>query len=163
MMSRNFVSKIMAGAIALTPVSCIKKEPLHQITNRTMHPIIERVDSFAKSDANNMFMDSLQEFAIDTLEISNKALNNQKIAKTIQKMAHYRNPEIVVGSKIEYGYGLKMTGGIGWGLVRKDVTEPKMLPSSVVGVMENKVFSNPKEDKYFVPVTYYGFPNPKLK
>ena len=30
-------------------------------------------------------------------------------------------------------------------------------------VMENKVFSNPKEDKYFVPVTYYGLPNPKLK
>lgn len=78
-------------------------------------------------------------------------------------MAHYRNPEIVVGSKIEYGYGLKMTGGIGWGLIRKDVTEPMMLPSSVVGVMENKVFSNPKEDKYFVPVTYYGLPNPKLK
>ena len=108
-------------------------------------------------------MDSLQEFAIDTLEISNKALNNQKIGKTIQKMASYRNPEIVVGSKIEYGYGLKMTGGIGWGLIRKDVTEPMMLPSSVVGVMENKVFSNPKEDKYFVPITYYGLPNPKLK
>ena len=50
-MSRNFVSKIMAGAIALTPVSCMKKEPLHQITNRNIHPIIERVDSFAKSDA----------------------------------------------------------------------------------------------------------------
>lgn len=162
-MSRNFVSKIMAGAIALTPVSCMKKEPLHQITNRNIHPIIERVDSFAKSDANKVFMDSLQEFAIDTLEISNGALNNQKFAKTIQEMASYRNPEIVVGYKIEYGYGWKMTGGIGWGLIRKDVTEPMMLPSSVVGVMENKVFSNPKEDKYFVPITYYGLPNPRLK
>lgn len=162
-MSRNFISKIMAGTIALTPVSCIKKEPLHQITDKNIHPIIERVDSFAKSDANNMFMDSLQEFAIDTLEISNNELNNQKIATTIQDMAQFRNPDVVVGSKIEYGYGLKMTGGIGWGLIRKDVTEPMMLPSSVVGVMENKVFSTPKENKYFVPVTYYGLPNPKLK
>lgn len=153
----------MAGTIALTPVSCIKKEPLHQITDKNIHPIIERVDSFAKSDANNMFMDSLQEFAIDTLEISNNELNNQKIATTIQDMAQFRNPDVVVGSKIEYGYGLKMTGGIGWGLIRKDVTEPMMLPSSVVGVMENKVFSTPKENKYFVPVTYYGLPNPKLK
>lgn len=162
-MSRNFVSKIMAGTIALTPVSCIKKEPLHQITDKNIHPIIERVDSFAKSKANKISIDSLKEFAIDTVEISNNELNNQKIATTIQDMAQFRNPDVVVGSKIEYGYGLKMTGGVGWGMVHKNVTEPKMLPSSVVGVMENKVFSNPKENKYFVPVTYYGLPNPKLK
>lgn len=162
-MSRNLVSKIMAGAIALTPVSCIKKEPLHQITNKNIHPIIERVDSFAKSKANTISIDSLKEFAIDTLEISNKELNNQKIAKTIHASAQFRNPEIVVGSKIVYGYGLKVTGGVGWGMVHKNVTEPKMIPSSVVGVVENKVFSNPKENKYFVPVTYYGLPNPKLK
>lgn len=162
-MSKNLVSKIMAGTIALTSVSCVKKEPLHQITNKNIHPIIERVDSFAKSNENKISVDSLKKFAIDTLEISNNELNNQKIAKTIQNMAEFRNPDVVVGSKIEYGYGLKMTGGIGWGMVHKNVTEPKMVPSSVVGVMENKVFSNPKENKYFVPVTYYGQPNPKLK
>lgn len=106
-MSRNFVSKIMAGTIALTPVSCIKKEPLHQITDKNIHPIIERVDSFAKSKANKISIDSLKEFAIDTLEISNNELNNQKIATTIQDMAQFRNPDVVVGSKIEYGYGLK--------------------------------------------------------
>ena len=92
-MSRNFVSKIMAGTIALPPVSCIKK-----------------VDSFAKSKSNKISIDSLKEFAIDTLEISNNELNNQKIATTIQDMAQFRNPDVVVGSKIEYGYGLKMTG-----------------------------------------------------
>ncbi len=42
----------MAWAIALTPVLCIKKEPLH--------PIIEKVDSFAKSDANRIHSNNLQ-------------------------------------------------------------------------------------------------------
>ena len=60
-MSRNFVSKIMAGTIALTPVSCIKKEPLHQITDKNIHPIIERVDSFAKSKANKIKLTATSE------------------------------------------------------------------------------------------------------
>lgn len=161
-MNKNIITKILIGTIVLATISCKKREAIHQITNTSKYPIIERIDSFAKSSSNKTDTTNLEKFAVDTLEISNKKLNNKEnFIKFLKKNANITNPNMYTGQCLEYGYGLKPNGKFGHGLILKQHYEPKYEPSSVVGIIQNKIYTNPKENKFFIPVNYYGKRNPK--
>ena len=76
-MNKSIITKFMAGAVALSTVSCEKRGAIHQVSDKVKYPIIERVDSFAKSSLNKADTTDLEKFAVDTLEITNKNMNNK--------------------------------------------------------------------------------------
>ena len=161
-MNKGIMTKLMAGTIALSTVSCEKRGAIHKISDTVKYPIIERVDSFAKSSLNKADTTDLEKFAVDTLEIANKNMENKKdFTKLLNQKAKQANPDVYMGQRMEYGYGLKMNGKMGYGLMLKSHYEPKYKPSSVVGTMQNKVYANKKGDRFFVPVNCYGKPNPE--
>lgn len=161
MNTKSIATKIMAGTMALSQTAC-KREPIHQITNATKYPIIERVDSFTKSALNKVDTTLLSKVKIDTLQISDKALNDKnELVKYLNKNAKTSNPQVLVSSKLEYSYGMKYNGKMGFRWRTKNTYEPQYTPSTMTAVMQNKVYTNKSENKYFVPVNYYGKINPK--
>lgn len=161
-MNKSIITKFMAGAVALSTVSCEKRGAIHQVSDKVKYPIIERVDSFAKSSLNKADTTDLEKFAVDTLEITNKNMNNKnKFINLLNRKANQANPDVNMGPRVEYGYGLRMNGKMGYGIVLKQHYEPAFEPSSVVGTMQNKVYANKKGDRFFVPINCYGKPNPE--
>lgn len=57
---------------------------------------------------------------------------------------------IFLNEKIGFGYGGKRT------------FLPAYLPEAITKVVQNKVFTNEPESKFFVPVDYYGKKNTKV-
>lgn len=163
MNTKSIATKIIAGTIALSQTAC-KREPIHQITNVTKYPIIERVDSFAKSALNKVDTTLTERIKVDTLEISNKKLNDKnKLLEYIDNNARRSNTKVLVDTKPVYSFGMKYDGKMGYRLRMENIYEPKYIPSEMAGVMQNKVYTNTSEDKFFVPVTYYGIRNPKAE
>ena len=58
---------------------------------------------------------------------------------------------------------MRYDGKMGYRLRMENFYEPEYIPSEMAGVMQNKVYTNKSEDKFFVPVTYYGIRNPKAE
>ncbi len=163
MNTKSIATKIIAGTMALSQTAC-KREPIHQITNVTKYPIIERVDSFAKSALNKVDTTLTERIKVDTLEISNKKLNDKnKLVEYLDKNARRSNSEVLVDTRPVYSFGMRYDGKMGYRLRMENFYEPKYIPSEMAGVMQNKVYTNKSEDKFFVPVTYYGIRNPKAE
>lgn len=159
-MNKSLLTKVMAGTVALSTSSC-RREPIHRISDASKYPIIERVDSFVKSNLNEVDTTFAEKIKTDTLEISNSLLNDKKeLVEYLDKNARRSNSNVIMSSGPEYCYGLQYNGKIGWGWKIKDEVEPKYISSEMAGVMQNKVYTNKSEDKFFVPVNYYGVRNP---
>lgn len=160
-MNKSLLTKVMAGTVALSTSSC-KREPIHRISDTSKYPIIERVDSFTKSSLNDVDTTFADRIKTDTLEISNKLLNDKKeLVDYLDKNARSTNYNVVVDTRPVYSFGMRYDGKMGYRLRMEDVVEPRYISSEMAGVMQNKVYTNKSETKYFVPVNYYGVVNPK--
>lgn len=160
-MNKSLLTKVMAGTVALSTSSC-KREPIHRISDVSKYPIIERVDSFTKSSLNDVDTTFADRIKTDTLEISNKLLNDKKeLVDYLDKNARSTNYNVVVDTRPVYSFGMRYDGKMGYRLRMEDVVEPRYISSEMAGVMQNKVYTNKSETKYFVPVNYYGVVNPK--
>ncbi len=160
-MNKSLLTKVMAGTVALSTSSC-KREPIHRISDASKYPIIERVDSFTKSSLNDVDTTFADRIKTDTLEISNKLLNDKKeLVDYLDKNARSTNYNVVVDTRPVYSFGMRYDGKMGYRLRMEDVVEPRYISSEMAGVMQNKVYTNKSETKYFVPVNYYGVVNPK--
>ena len=160
-MNKSLLTKVMAGTVALSTSSC-KREPIHRISDASKYLIIERVDSFTKSSLNDVDTTFADRIKTDTLEISNKLLNDKKeLVDYLDKNARSTNYNVVVGTRPVYSFGMRYDGKMGYRLRMEDVVEPRYISSEMAGVMQNKVYTNKSETKYFVPVNYYGVVNPK--
>ena len=160
-MNKSLLTKVMAGTVALSTSSC-KREPIHRIFDASKYPIIERVDSFTKSSLNDVDTTFADRIKTDTLEISNKLLNDKKeLVDYLDKNARSTNYNVVVDTRPVYSFGMRYDGKMGYRLRMEDVVEPRYISSEMAGVMQNKVYTNKSETKYFVPVNYYGVVNPK--
>lgn len=160
-MNKSLLTKVMAGTVALSTASC-KREPIHRISDVAKHPIIERVDSFTKSSLNDVDTTIADRIKTDTLEISNKLLNDKKeLVDYLDKNARKSNYNVVVDTRPVYSFGMRYDGKMGYRLRMESVVEPRYISSEMAGVMQNKVYTNKSETKYFVPVNYYGVVNQK--
>lgn len=160
-MNKSLLTKVMAGTVSLSTSSC-KREPIHRISDVSKYPIIERVDSFTKSSLNDVDTTFADRIKTDTLEISNKLLNDKKeLVDYLDKNARSTNYNVVVDTRPVYSFGMRYDGKMGYRLRMEDVVEPRYISSEMAGVMQNKVYTNKSETKYFVPVNYYGVVNPK--
>lgn len=160
-MNKSLLTKVMAGTVALSTSSC-KREPIHRISDASKYSIIERVDSFTKSSLNDVDTTFADRIKTDTLEISNKLLNDKKeLVDYLDKNARSTNYNVVVDTRPVYSFGMRYDGKMGYRLRMEDVVEPRYISSEMAGVMQNKVYTNKSETKYFVPVNYYGVVNPK--
>lgn len=160
-MNKSLLTKVMAGTVALSTASC-KREPIHRISDALKYPIIERVDSFTKSSLNDVDTTFADRIKTDTLEISNKLLNDKKeLVDYLDKNARSTNYNVVVDTRPVYSFGMRYDGKMGYRLRMENIVEPKYISSEMAGVMQNKVYTNKSETKYFVPVNYYGVVNPK--
>ena len=160
-MNKSLLTKVMAGTVALSTSSC-KREPIHRISDASKYPSIERVDSFTKSSLNDVDTTFADRIKTDTLEISNKLLNDKKeLVDYLDKNARSTNYNVVVDTRPVYSFGMRYDGKMGYRLRMEDVVEPRYISSEMAGVMQNKVYTNKSETKYFVPVNYYGVVNPK--
>ena len=158
------VTKIVAGTMLISLNAC--RGNIHKVANKTHFPIIERVDSFAKAAINNVDTTGLELFKVDTIHINNAKLNSPiEFAKKLQEKAvsNAAARRVLVDSHIGYGYGFKLTGGHGYGLVRKNTYKSKYLIESAKPVMQNMVFANRHENEFYVPVSYYAKKNPELE
>ena len=146
---RNIVANMVAGSIALTTASC-KKEPLHRVTDVVKNPIIERVDSFTKSSFNKMDTKGLKMFRVDTFEISNKELDNPKmLSKSILQNVDVRK-DYVEGKSGYYSGNVMSVSDV------KKLWTNNSEKDSIAYCIQNKVFANKSENKYYVPVNCYG-------
>ena len=160
-MNKSLLTKVMAGTVALSTSSC-KREPIHRISDASKYLIIERMDSFTKSSLNDVDTTFADRIKTDTLEISNKLLNDKKeLVDYLDKNARSTNYNVVVDTRPVYSFGMRYDGKMGYRLRMEDVVEPRYISSEMAGVMQNKVYTNKSETKYFVPVNYYGVVNPK--
>lgn len=154
MNTKNILTSFVAGTVALTNVSC-KREPLHRVTDAVKNPIIERVDSFAKSSLNKIDTTGLELFKVDTVAISNKKLDKPKqLATAIKEKAISEND--FVQNRHQYYSGNVMSISDFSNLWKSGNTAQSGTPKdSVICTMQNKVFTNKIENKYFVPIEYY--------
>ena len=163
-MKTTTLTRIIAGTMCISLNAC--RGDIHKVAHKTHFPIVARVDSFAKSTINNIDTTGLELFKVDTIHINNAKLNSPvELAKKLQEKAvsNAAAKKVLVDSHIGYGYGFKVTGGHGFGLVRKNEYESKYLIKSAKAVMQNMVFANRHENEFYVPVSYYAKKNPKLE
>lgn len=155
----------LTSALMLGAVSC-SRGPLHQIDGNN-HSIVETVDKYAKSNFNNSNTDNLEMYKIDTIELNKNELENfEGFNEKLNKLAKYRNPRVLVDERGEYGYaigprmtlsGIKTKSGFDYHKVKEYAD--KYIDSTVIGKIQNKVFANKNESRFFVPVEYYGKPD----
>ena len=163
-MKSSLITKLMAGTMCLSLNAC--RGDIHKVAHKSHYPIIERVDSFAKSALNQVDTTGLELFKVDTIHINDKKLDTPiEFAKKLHEKAvsNAAARKVLVDSRLGYGYGFKLTGGHGFGLVRKNKYESKYLLKSVKPVVQNKVFANRHENEFYIPVSYYAKKNPDLK
>lgn len=163
-MTNKILTKIMAGTMCLSLGGC--RGNIHKVVNKTHYPIIERVDSFAKSSLNKVDTTGLELFKVDTIFINDKKLNSPiEFAKALKKKAIEKASikKVLVDSHIGYGYGFKLTGGHGYGLVRKNKYKLYYLPESAKPILQNKVYATRHENNFYVPVSYYAKKNPEIQ
>lgn len=159
--NNNLYTKVLAGTIALSAISCSKNKPLHQITDKNNYPIIERVDSFTRNTKIAQDTTGFEKFATDTLEISAQDFDDKKrLNKKLKHGLARANKDIIVGTEMEYGYGMRIDGKLGFGWTMTDKTEPQYIPHTAIYSMQNKVYATDDNKEFFVPVDYYGQPNP---
>jgi hypothetical protein len=156
---------VLASVMALSLVGC-KRQPLHQVENPNSY-MLEKLDNFTRSDFNKPDTAGLELFKIDTIQVNQKNLENQEdFAKKIKIQAKSRNPQIKTKDEWEYGYAIgprQTFGGFKTkpGLDYHHVTEyeGKYISSSIVANVQNKLFANENETKFYIPVEYYGKPD----
>ncbi len=158
---KNTFNKIVLGTTFLSATAC--REPLYKLPENISNPIVQRVDSFAKSSLNKIDTIGLDLFKVDTIQISHKDLNNtKKLSENLVDRASKANPEICTDVKLSTGYGITSTGKMGVIIENNYIYTPKYIPLSIKAEMQNKVFSNKNRTKFYVPVNYYGKKNPNL-
>lgn len=146
---RNIIANMVAGSVALVTTSCNKAQ-LHRVTDVVKNPIVERVDSFTKSSFNKMDTTGLKMFRVDTVEISSNKFDNPKmLSKSIMQKADV-GKEYVDGKSGFYDRNVMSFSTM------KKLWTGSHAKDSVAYRMQNKVFTNKAENKYFVPVNYYG-------
>ena len=163
---KNNLNKGAMVGIMLTGIVGCSKGPLHEIKNTNM-PIKEAVDIYTKSELNNADTKGLDLFKIDTIEISKKDLKEPlEFNSNIRKRALTKNPKVVVKDEWEYGYavgprltvtGLKTKGGFDYHRVIEH--DNKYIDSTIVAKVQNRVFANENESKFYIQVEYYGKPD----
>ncbi len=154
--------QIGVGIALISNVAC--EPPVRNIPLKS-GPIVEMVDSFANSTFNKADTVGLSLFKIDTLKISEELFENHlEISKGLKQIAKFKIPEVVTGKEYKYGYHVvNYNGKSGMGIKLVDKKEPLLIPKTTETVMQNKVLTNEKGNKFYVPVNYYAEKDPKFK
>lgn len=151
---KKIITGFTAGTIALANVSC-KREPIHRITDVNKFPIIERVDSFVKSGLNEIDTTGLKLFKVDTVSISNKKLNNpNKLSNSIKSSA-ISETDFVNSSPKYYSGNVLSFSDLEKSLGLRDTSKTKNVSNDIICKMQNKVYTNKIENKFYVPIEYY--------
>lgn len=161
----SFKTSILAGTLLLSAVSC-GRGALHQIDND--HSITEAVDAFTKSELNDFDTQDLELFKIDTVKISEKEFDDfQRLNDRLTGRAIFYNPIVDSKSHFEYGFssgkprigsnGVSVSPGMGFHMETE--LSYKYKDENIKAKVQNKVFANEKESKFYIPVEYYGKPD----
>lgn len=156
---------IMTGLISsagiLTMNSC-KKAPFRAMPAKNIAPVVtERVDSIVQTGQSILKDKNYKKFGVDTLELTEEFFNNPaEFVKNLNKHADYDIPKTCTGS---YTTMLPVCTGKSVTVVPQVhyIYKPNFVnPQTVISSKE--IFTRNGND-LFIPVEYYGLPNPKLK
>lgn len=154
------IGLLASGGLAVT--SC-KKAPFQEMTAKHIAPVVtERIDSIAQASKQILANKNYQKFAEDTLELTKDFFNNP--AKFIEKLNKHsvdNIPETCTGSYTttqQVYNGSKLVGIIP---VKHHIYTDNFINTKTV-INSKKIFTRDGDDM-FIPVEYYGIPNPKLQ
>lgn len=150
-------SGLMTIGLAMGVVKALSRGEIHQIQDSERFPIIEQVDEFVLSDFNSPNIEDLECFKIDTLEIKEDMfVSPQQLSEYLQDKSAAKIRKVTTDIKTTPVMG----DGSGVGIKTTHTRTPLYLPGAVQAIMQNKVYANEKEDKFYVPVEYYSKKNP---
>lgn len=150
---------ITAG-LALGVSKALSRGEIHQVQNEQQFPIVEQVDKFVKSEYNQPDIAGLDCYRVDTLKIEPEMFNDyQSLGLMLQDKAASKIRKITTDVKITPVMG----DGSGVGIHADYSKMPIYLPGASQAIMQNKVYTNEKENKFYVPVEYYSKKNPLVE
>ena len=149
---------IVGGILSAGGSSC-KKVPFQPISKSAVSKeIINKVDSL--SAAAKKIDKTYQIFGYDTLEInSNLTKKTDKYINYLNKQAQKHTPKVKTGTHTEIQMIPKTGGGFEQIPVVKPTMEQKYINQKTV-ISSSEFYTRDGKDLY-IPVEYYGQPNPK--
>ena len=155
------INSIGAGFIAIGAtlglVKAFSRGEIHQVQNEQQFPIIEQVDRFVKSEYNQPDTTELECYKVDTIKITPEMFKDYKsLGLMLQDNAASKIKKITTDVKITPVMG----DGSGVGIHADYTHTPIYLPGASQAIMQNKVYTNEKENNFYVPVEYYSKRNP---
>ena len=153
--SLALVGTLITGSLGST--SCIR-QPFKELNkNLVPRPIVEVVDSCARKSIKSIENPSFVKYGEDTIEFKDYYLQNKQFfGKWLNRLSWYKCPQTQTGTK----RSLHATGG-GVMFSRRAKYTNNFVDTKAV-IKSDKFFTTDGEDIY-IPVQYYGIPNPKLK
>ncbi len=154
-------SLFMAGVLTMGVNSC-KKAPYQEMSEKYIPQIVtERVDSIALESKKILKDSSYIKYANDTIELTKDFFNKPaKFVKRLNNSAESNIPQTSTGS---YTTMIPVVSGKTTIMVPQvhNIYEDNFLNTKTV-INSTKIFTRDNSNM-FVPVEYYGIPNPKLK
>lgn len=154
------IGLLASGGLAVT--SC-KKAPFQEMTAKHIAPVVtERIDSIAQASQKILENKNYQKFGEDTVSITKDFFNNPaKFIENLNKHSADNIPETCIGSYTttqQLYNGSKLAGIIP---VKRYIYTDNFINTKTV-INSKKIFTRDGDDM-FIPVEYYGIPNPKLQ
>lgn len=152
---------ILGGLISASTVSC-KKSPVQKFVKTEAPFDLSRRLDFIKSETSRVMRDKRYEFfAYDTIKVSDDIKYLRSYLSILNKQAQRYSPKIKTGQHLETQMVPKSGGGFDIVPVVRNEYTPRYIEAKTV-IKSNEIFSK-GDDEFYVPVEYYGIPNPKLK
>lgn len=159
---RNARNILGSFALAGTMIACSTPE-LRRVQEN--EPIVEYIDSFAKSNLNKIDTTDRFCFKVDTLKLDKNSLESfENLDKCIDQQAVIQNPNIVTGTRITTQYVPKPGGGFRLMPKSEHTNEDLVEKNSLQARVKNEVYTEKENsNKYYIPVEFWGSANPNLE
>jgi len=150
--------RAMALSTVILTTAC-ERGPLHRILPESAPKITQVVNSLKRVRPNTL---NLKHFASDTIELTQDISKNPDsfvdlLKAKAQKCIPTKLTDTVVTPSIEAdGKSARMVDS------KEYIYSDVVLKNSVKTVIKEGIFASEDGKKFFVPVEYYGKPNPKV-
>lgn len=151
---------ILSGLVSLC--SCSKQQKVFYPAQNVPQRVINKINSL-NLQTNIIKRDSRYKFfGKDTLEITEDVFDGTRVyLNKLNKEAQKNTPKVKTGMHLENHIVPKTGEGTDIIPVMKPTYEPVYVNQKTV-ISSSDVFTRSGDD-YYVPVEYYGMPNPKIK